>query len=71
MNLLSELLCRANVIEMKQSVQEVFTMFHQVEGLYVDTDVTFAELKGTLVGFAINFTDEIEIQIPAKFFPFY
>ena len=24
-------------------------MFHQVEGLYVDTGVTFSELKGTLI----------------------
>jgi phenylalanyl-tRNA synthetase alpha chain len=30
-------------------------MFHQVDGIYVDTDVTFAELKGTLVSFAKQF----------------
>ena len=29
-----------------------YCMFHQVEGLYLDEDVTFAELKGTLVSFA-------------------
>jgi phenylalanyl-tRNA synthetase alpha chain len=32
--------------------------FHQVEGLYIDTDVTFADLKGTLVSFARQFYGE-------------
>lgn len=29
-----------------------YCVFHQVEGLYVDTGVSFSELKGTLVAFA-------------------
>ena len=46
-------------------------MFHQVEGLYVDTDVTFAELKGTLVSFAHQFYGEdIEYRFRPSFFPF-
>jgi len=48
-----------------------YCMFHQVEGLYVDTDVTFAELKGTLVSFAHQFYGEdIEYRFRPSFFPF-
>lgn len=48
-----------------------YCMFHQVEGLYVDTDVTFAELKGTLVSFAKQFYGEgLKYRFRASFFPF-
>ena len=48
-----------------------YCMFHQVEGLYVDTDVTFAELKGTLVSFAHQFYgDELKYRFRPSFFPF-
>ena len=48
-----------------------FCMFHQVEGLYVDTDVTFSELKGTLVGFANQFYGEnLKYRFRPSFFPF-
>lgn len=48
-----------------------YCMFHQVEGLYVDTDVTFAELKGTLVAFAKQFYGEdLKYRFRASFFPF-
>lgn len=48
-----------------------YCMFHQVEGLYVDTDVTFAELKGTLVLFAHQFYgDELKYRFRPSFFPF-
>lgn len=48
-----------------------YCMFHQVEGLYVDTDVTFAELKGTLVSFAEQFYGEgLKYRFRASFFPF-
>ncbi len=33
-------------------------MFHQMEGLAIDTDITFADLKGTLDFFAKNFFGE-------------
>lgn len=46
-------------------------MFHQLEGLYIDEDVTFAELKGTLVAFARQFYgDNIEYRFRASYFPF-
>ena len=48
-----------------------YCMFHQVEGLYVDTDVTFAELKGTLVSFAKQFYGEdLNYRFRPSFFPF-
>jgi phenylalanyl-tRNA synthetase alpha chain len=48
-----------------------YCMFHQVDGIYVDTDVTFAELKGTLVSFAKQFYGEdIRYRFRPSFFPF-
>ena len=48
-----------------------YCLFHQVEGLYVDTDVTFAELKGTLVAFAKQFYgQDVKYRFRASFFPF-
>lgn len=47
------------------------TMFHQVEGLAVDTDISFADLKGTLDYFAKKFFgDEIKTNFTPSFFPF-
>lgn len=46
-------------------------MFHQVEGLMVDTDVSFTELKGILHDFLRNFFEEdMEIRFRPSFFPF-
>jgi phenylalanyl-tRNA synthetase alpha chain len=47
------------------------TMFHQVEGLAVDTHITFADLKGTLDYFAKKFFGEkIRTNFFPSFFPF-
>ena len=46
-------------------------MFHQVEGLAVDTDISFADLKGTLDYFARKFFgDKIKTNFAPSFFPF-
>ncbi len=46
-------------------------MFHQVEGLLVDNDVSFADLKGTLLVFARRmFGEEREIRLRPSYFPF-
>jgi len=46
-------------------------VFHQIEGLAVDTDITFADLKGTLHHFAREFFGpETEIRLRPHFFPF-
>jgi phenylalanyl-tRNA synthetase alpha chain len=45
--------------------------FHQVDGLYVDSNVTFADLKGTLVTFAKNFYgNDIKYRFRPSYFPF-
>lgn len=46
-------------------------MFHQVEALYVDKGVSFAELKGTLDYFAKSlFGKEVSIRLRPSYFPF-
>ena len=46
-------------------------MFHQIEGLAVDTDITFADLKGTLDFFAKKFFGEkTRTRFQPSFFPF-
>jgi phenylalanyl-tRNA synthetase alpha chain len=46
-------------------------LFHQIEGLYVDENVTFMDLKGTLLAFCRRFFEEnTEIKIRPSFFPF-
>ncbi len=46
-------------------------MFHQVEGLYVDKNVSLATLKGILLSFARQmFGPEREIRLRPSFFPF-
>ena len=46
-------------------------MFHQIEGLAVDTDITFADLKGTLDFFAKKFFGEkVRTRFSPSFFPF-
>ena len=46
-------------------------MFHQVEGLYVDSDVSFAELKGCLEFFAREmFGASTKIRLRPSYFPF-
>lgn len=45
--------------------------FHQIEGLFVDRRVTFAELKGTLVAFAKQYYGSaIQYRFRPSFFPF-
>lgn len=46
-------------------------MFHQVEGLLVDKDVTFGDLKGTLTGFIHQmFGSDTNLRFRPSFFPF-
>jgi phenylalanyl-tRNA synthetase alpha chain len=46
-------------------------MFHQIEGLAIDTDITFADLKGTLDFFARKFFGEkVRTRFSPSFFPF-
>jgi phenylalanyl-tRNA synthetase alpha chain len=46
-------------------------IFHQVEGLYIDENVSFADLKQTLLFFAREmFSMETEIRLRPSYFPF-
>jgi phenylalanyl-tRNA synthetase alpha chain len=46
-------------------------MFHQVEGLMVDKNVSFTELKGVLYDFLQNFfEDDLEVRFRPSYFPF-
>jgi phenylalanyl-tRNA synthetase alpha chain len=48
-----------------------YCTFHQVEGLFVDKNVTFSELKGTLVAFAKQFYgSDIKYKFRPSYFPF-
>lgn len=48
-----------------------YCLFHQLEGLVVDTDVTFAELKSTVIHFVKEFFGEdIKYRFRPSFFPF-
>jgi phenylalanyl-tRNA synthetase, alpha subunit len=46
-------------------------MFHQVEGLLVDRNITFADLKGTLEQFLREFFEEdVKVRFRPSYFPF-
>ena len=46
-------------------------VFHQVEGLIIDKNITFSDLKGTLESFLRHmFGDETQVRFRTSFFPF-
>ncbi|MEA1888852.1 MAG: phenylalanine--tRNA ligase subunit alpha [Pseudomonadota bacterium] len=46
-------------------------MFHQIEGLFVDENASFAELKGVLSEFLkVFFEKDLEVKFRPSFFPF-
>lgn len=46
-------------------------MFHQIEGLAVDTDISFADLKGVLITFLRAFFEtDLNIRLRPSYFPF-
>jgi phenylalanyl-tRNA synthetase alpha chain len=47
-------------------------MFHQVEGLWIDEDISFADLKGVYTDFLRRFfeIDDLEVRFRPSFFPF-
>ena len=48
-----------------------FSMFHQIEGLYIDRGVNMVDLKTVLFQFARNyFGEEAEVRMRPGFFPF-
>jgi len=48
-----------------------YSIFHQVEGLYVDRAVSFAQLKGTLLDFAhAYYGPQVKLRFRPGYFPF-
>lgn len=47
-------------------------MFHQLEGLWIDKDISFANLKGVLIQFLRTFfaKEDLQVRFRASFFPF-
>ena len=45
-------------------------IFHQVEGLYIDKDVSFADLKQTLLYFTKEMFGKSKIRLRPSYFPF-
>jgi phenylalanyl-tRNA synthetase alpha chain len=47
-------------------------MFHQVEGLWIDEHISFADLKGVYIDFLRRFfeTDDLQVRFRPSFFPF-
>jgi phenylalanyl-tRNA synthetase alpha chain len=47
-------------------------MFHQVEGLWIDEGISFADLKGVYTDFLRRFfeTDELQVRFRPSYFPF-
>jgi len=47
-------------------------MFHQVEGLFIDEQCSFADLKGTIIEFLRVFfeRDDLQVRFRPSYFPF-
>ena len=46
-------------------------MFHQVEGLMIDEDVNFSQLKGLIIDFLEHFFEKkLEVRFRPSYFPF-
>lgn len=45
-------------------------VFHQIEGLYIDKGVSFADMKQTILHFAKSFFGKTEIRLRPSYFPF-
>ena len=47
-------------------------MFHQVEGLWIDKNISFADLKGVYLNFVRAFfeTDKLQVRFRPSYFPF-
>ena len=63
--------CPGRVFRNEAISARAHCIFHQVEGLYIDKDVTFADLKQAILLFAREmFGPETEIRMRPSYFPF-
>jgi phenylalanyl-tRNA synthetase alpha chain len=64
-------ICPGRVFRNETITARSHCMFHQIEGLYIDKDVSFADLKQTLQYFADEFFGpETRIRLRPSYFPF-
>lgn len=64
-------LCPGRVFRNEAISARAHCIFHQVEGLYIDKDVTFADLKQAILLFAKEmFGDDAKIRMRPSYFPF-
>ena len=66
------IICPGRVYRVDPPDPSHLPMFHQVEGLVVDRNVSFADLKGTVVEFLRVFfeKDDLEVRFRPSYFPF-
>lgn len=71
MNLPIRVICPGRVFRNEAISARAHCIFHQVEGLYIDENVTFADLKQAILLFAREmFGPETEIRMRPSYFPF-
>jgi phenylalanyl-tRNA synthetase alpha chain len=64
-------ICPGRVFRNEAISARAHCIFHQIEGLYIDKNVSFADLKQTLLFFAREmFGPETEIRLRPSYFPF-
>ncbi len=64
-------ICPGRVFRNEAISARAHCIFHQIEGLYIDQNVSFADLKQCLMHFAKDlFGQETEIRLRPSFFPF-
>ncbi|MGV0036081.1 MAG: phenylalanine--tRNA ligase subunit alpha [Candidatus Azotimanducaceae bacterium WSBS_2022_MAG_OTU7] len=66
------IICPGRVYRVDPPDPSHLPMFHQVEGLVIDENVSFADLKGTVVEFLRVFfeKDDLEVRFRPSYFPF-
>jgi len=64
-------ICPGRVFRNEAITARSHCIFHQIEGLYIDKNVSFADMKQTLLHFAKEmFGNQINIRLRPSYFPF-
>jgi len=64
-------ICPGKVYRNEAISARSYCVFHQLEGLYIDKGVTFADLKATIYSFAHQmFGSDVKLRFRPSFFPF-
>ena len=65
------IICPGRVYRNEAISARAHCFFHQIEGLYIDKNISFADLKQTLLYFAREmFGPETQIRLRPSYFPF-